>query len=78
MIADEIRRVLGNHDAFAQTMVRKMRHCVHDLRQRLRRRNHFEQTQISRRVEEVCAQPVLSEVVTAPFGERRNRNTRGV
>ena len=78
VIADEVRRVLGNHDAFAQTMVGKMRHCVHDLRQGLRRRNHFEQMQISRRVEEVRAEPVLSEVVAAPFGERRNRNTRGV
>ena len=33
VIADEVRRVLGNHDALAQTVVGKMRHRVHDLRQ---------------------------------------------
>ena len=39
-------------------------------------RDHFEQVQVARRVEEVRAEPVLPEVVAAAFGERRDRECR--
>ena len=36
-------------------------------------RNDLEQRQVSRRIEEVRAEPVPAEIVAAPFGEAGNR-----
>ena len=70
MVADEVRRVLRDHDAFAEAEVGKPCHRVDDRRLRVRSGDDFEEPQVSRRVEEMRAQPVPPEVVASAFGER--------
>ena len=59
-------------------MVGKGGHCGDDGRVGLRRRDHFEQPKVARRVEEVRAQPVAAEVVRAALGQRGDRDAGGV
>ena len=59
-------------------MVGKVADGLDDLVLRLRGRNDFQQVEIAWRVEEMSAEPVLSEVVTSPLGERGDRNSGSV
>ena len=78
VIADEVRRVLREHDALAEPVIGEVRDGVDDRLLRLRRRNDLEQAQVARRVEEVRAEPVAAEIVAASLSERGDRNARRV
>jgi hypothetical protein len=56
-------------------MVGEPGHGVDDGRRRFRRRNHLEQAQVARRIEEMRSEPVLSKVVAAALGKRADWNT---
>ena len=55
-VADEVRRVLARHHAFPQPQIPKARNEFEQRRIGLRSRNHFQQVQISRRVEKMRSQ----------------------
>ena len=78
MVADEVRRVLGDDDALAEMMIGEVGDRGDDGGIGLRRRNQLEQPQVARRVEEVRAQPVAAELVAAALRQRADRNARGV
>src|SRR5439155_21880729 len=73
VIRDEVRRVLRDDDALAETMVGEMRHAIDDGAIGVGRGNQLEQAQVSRRIEEVRAEKIAPEVVAAAFGELRDR-----
>jgi hypothetical protein len=74
VIADEIRTVFGDDYALAKAVVGEPRHSRSDVRIGVSGWNDFEQPQVSRRVEEMRAQPVLPKIVAASFCQRVNRN----
>ncbi len=74
VVADEAWRVLGDDDAFAERAIGEGGDRVQHGAVRVGRRDHFEQVQISRRVEEVRAEPVTTEVVAAALGDGGDRN----
>jgi hypothetical protein len=78
VVADEVRRVLGDDDAFAEAVIAELRHALGDRGIGLGGRDHLDQPQVARRVEEMRAEPVRAEVVAAAFRELRDRNPRGV
>ena len=78
VVGDEVRPVLRDDDALAETVIREVRHALDDRRIGLRRRDDLEEPQIPRRVEEVRAEPVPPEVVAPAFRQRRDRDARRV
>ena len=68
-VRDEVRRVFRDDDALAEAVIGEPRDSLDDRPLRIGRRNHFEQAQISRRVEEVGAEPVPLEAVGSPLGK---------
>ena len=78
VVGDEVRRVLRDDDALAEREIREAGDARDDRRVRVGRRNHFEQSQIPRRVEEVRADPVPPEIVAPALAERGDGNTRRV
>ena len=69
---------LATTTPFAERAIGERGHRVQHGAVRVRRRDHFEQVQIARRVEEVRAEPVTTEVVAAALGDRGDRNGRRV
>ena len=78
LIRDEVGRVLGDDDALAEIAIEEGGHAREHRGVGGRGRNHLDQAQVARRVEEVGAEPMTAEFVAAPFGECRDRDSRGV
>ena len=78
MVRDEIRRVLGDDDAFAEPPIGEARDAGHHIRLGVDGRDDLEEPQISWWVEEVGADPMTTEVGRAAFAEGRNGNPRRV
>ena len=78
VIADEVRRVLGDDDALAEMMVGEIPNGLDDCRLGLRRRDQLEQAQVARRVEEMRAEPVTPEIFTTAFRKQCDGYARGV
>src|SRR4030095_14466755 len=78
MVADEIRRVPCDHYSFAQTVIGECADLVHDVAVRLLSGDDLEEMKVPGRIEEVCAEPVMPEVVGAAFSEHVDWNARGV
>ena len=74
VVADEVRRVLRDHDALPEPAIGEVNDRLHDCRQRVRPWNDFEQLQVARRIEEMRAEPVTTEILAPSFGQRRDRN----
>ena len=66
-VGDEVGRILARHHAFTQPPVAEITHEVQHRGQRFRARNHFEQMQIARRVEEMRPQEMLAELAVKAF-----------
>ena len=77
-IGDEVRTVLRRHHAFAQSLIEKAKQEARDFRLGPFGANHFDQMQVTRRVEKVDAEKVCAEIVRAAFGQLANRNAAGV
>ena len=77
-VGDEVRRVLAGNDAFAQMEVAEIGDECEDVRARVRPGNDFDQMQIARRIEKVCAEEVLAKFGGIAFGDLRQRNAAGV
>ena len=69
VVGDEVRRVLRDDDALAQPVIGERADGFDDRRVGVGRRDHLEQVQIARRIEEVRAEPVPPEAVA--IGPRR-------
>ena len=78
VVADEVGRVLGDDDALAEMMVGEIANGLDDCRVGLRRRDQLEQPQVARRVEEMRAEPMTSEIFTAAFRKQCDGDARGV
>src|SRR4029077_8441738 len=72
MVGDEIRSVLRDDDALAEAVIGEIGHLVNDCRIGVGGANDLEEPKVSRRVEEVRAEPVLAEVRAAPLREGGN------
>ena len=77
-IGDEARRVLAHHHAFAQDAPAKVLHKGDDRGVGVGRWNDFKQSEVARRVEEVGAQKVGSEIGRAALTDLMNGDARGV
>ena len=73
MVGDESRRVLRDDHVLSEPAIGKVAHRRDDGRIGVGRRNHFEQRQVSRRIEKMRAEPMAAEIVAAPLGETCNR-----
>src|SRR5438477_11125323 len=78
MVRDEVRRVLCNDDAFAETVIGEMRDAIDYGAIGIRRGDDFDQPQVPGWVEEMCPEKMAAEVVAAAFGELRDRQARRV
>ena len=78
VVADEVRRVLRHHHALAEDVIAEPRHRRDDGGIGVGGRDDLEQAQVARRIEEVRAEPVPAEIVRSAFGDRRDRDARGV
>jgi hypothetical protein len=70
VVRDEVRRVLGDDHAFAESLVGERRDPLDDVAAGVRCRNHLEQAEISWRVEEMRAEEMAPELVAAALGQR--------
>ena len=77
-VADEVRRVLGEHDALAQHPLGKGLHGCDYGGVGVGGGNDFEQPEIARRVKEVRAEEMLLEFSRAACGDLRDGNAGGV
>ncbi len=77
-VADEVRRVLAEDDALAETEPPEIGEELEDLRLGLLTGHELEQPHVTHRVEEVGDQEVLLEVLRPALGHACNRQTRGV
>ena len=77
-VGDESRRVLRDDHALAEPPVGELDHRPEDGRVGVGSRDHFEQRQVSRRIEEMRPQPAFPEGVAAAFGYARDRDARRV
>src|SRR5205823_12298244 len=77
-IGDEIRCVLGSHNAFAEVHVAEVGDGIHRSGIGFWRRNHFQKTHVTRGIEKVCTEPESPEVVGKSFGDFAYGKTTGV
>ena len=77
-IGDEVRRVLRDDHAFAQLQIQKSRHARHDARIGVAGRDHFDERQITWRIEEVSSEPSPPELRWHLHRDRRHRKPAGV
>ena len=77
-VADEVRRVFGDDDALAEVDAGEVRHALDNCRVGVRRRDHLEQLEVARRVEEVGPEEALLEIVRAALGDLVDRQAGGV
>ena len=77
-IADEVGRVFGEDDAFAQAHVAEVRDGVDQSAVGFGRWDQFEQAHVARRIEEVRAEPGAAEVVGESFGDFADGQAAGV
>ena len=77
-IGDEVRRVLGGDDAFAEPVVGELDDRTLDRRIGIRRADDFDQPQIARRIEEMRSERVRAERRRPAFDDGRDRDARRV
>jgi hypothetical protein len=77
-VADEVGRVLADHDTLARHPVAEVRDLAHDRGVGLRARDQLEQLEVPRRVEEVGAQETAAELRGQVRGHRGDAEARGV
>ncbi len=77
-VADEVRRVPRRHDALAQAHFRERRDRANGGGIGLCRRDDLEQAEVARWIEEVRAEEVPAEALRSSFGDRTDRNARGI
>ena len=77
-VADKVRGVLGDDDAFAQVDTREVRHALDDGWVGVGRRDHLEQLEVARRVEKVGPEKAPLEVAPSPLGDLADREARGI
>ncbi len=77
-VADEVGRVLAQHDALPHPRLAEVAHERGHFLRGIRRRDDLQQFQIARRVEEVCAEKVFLELLRAPFRNGLDGDARGV
>ena len=77
-ISDEVRRVLGKHDAFAQLHIGKMHNRIQRDAVGFYRRNNFQQPHIARRIKKMRAKPRPPEIVRKAFSNFPHRQPASV
>ena len=77
-VGDEVRGVLGIHDALAEDVFAERRHALDDLGQRVRAGDDFEEFQVTRRVEEMRADEMLAHVLVHGFEHRADQDAARV
>ncbi len=77
-VADEIRHVVRDDDAFAQMHAPEMRHPRQHLRVGVVCRDEFEEFEVARRVEKVRADKALLETIRPPLGDLVDGNAARV
>ena len=73
-IGNEVRPILGHHNAFAEHHVTEMRDCVDNPRQRFRGRNNLQQVEVTGGIEKVGSQQVAVEFFVASRAQGGNGN----
>ena len=77
-VADEVGRVFGDDDAFAELDVAEVRDRVDGGAVGFRSGNDFQQPHVARRIEEVRAEPGATEIVGKSFGDFADGQAAGV
>ena len=78
VVGDEPRRISGNDGVFSQTAIREITNGFEYCRVGFRRRNEFEQREVSRRVEEMRAEPVTPEIAATALRQSCDGQSRRV
>ncbi len=77
-VADEVRRVLGDHHALAKRGGEECLEAFHHAWVGEPGRDHFDQVHVARRVEEVHAAEAVTHFFRQCFGKAIDRQARGV
>ena len=77
-IGDEVWTVLRGDHAFAESLIEKAKQEARDFRLGPFGANHFDQMQVTRRIEKVNAKKVRAEIFRATFSELADGNAAGV
>src|ERR1044071_4007484 len=67
-VADEVRRIFAQNNALAQAICPKPRNILKYVFICVSGWNHFQQLQVTRRIEEVCSQEMLLKFLRTTLG----------